>query len=146
MNVSEALNLLKDKGYRYTGKRETMVRAFARENRYMSAKEILKLMQKDYPQLSFDTVYRNLSLFEELGILEVTEFKGERLYSLSCPESHHHHHIICTVCGKTQKLDLCPMSSIFGTPPGFNITGHKFEIYGQCEACSNKGVPHTHQP
>lgn len=135
MNVDVALSILKAKGYKYTGKREEMVRIFAREKRYLSAKDMLESMQIDYPNLSFDTIYRNLSLFEDLEILETTQLEGERIYRLSCETDHHHHHLICTKCGKTQQIDLCPMDAILGEPKGFKITGHKFEIYGNCLEC-----------
>jgi len=135
MNIEEALQILKAKGYKYTGKREEMVKVFDKEKRYLSAKEILEFMQQDYPNLSFDTIYRNLSLFEELGILEATQIEGERIYRLTCAQGHHHHHLICTECGKTHKIDLCPMDAILGEPKGFKITGHKFEIYGYCDEC-----------
>jgi Fur family zinc uptake transcriptional regulator len=138
MNVEEALSILKAKGYKYTGKREEMIRIFDREKRYVTAKEMLENMQTDYPNLSFDTIYRNLSLFEELDILETTQLHGERIYRLSCETNHHHHHIICTECGKTQPLDLCPMDAILGEPKGFNIKGHKFEIYGHCDQCEEQ--------
>jgi Fur family zinc uptake transcriptional regulator len=135
MNVEEALSILKQKGYKFTGKREEMVRIFAKERRYLSAKEMLEYMQGDYPSLSFDTIYRNLNLFEELDILETTQLNGERIFRLSCETDHHHHHLICTECGKTHKIDICPMDAILGEPKGFKITGHKFEIYGSCEEC-----------
>ena len=138
MNIDQALAILKDKGYKYTGKREEMVRIFDKEKRYLSAKELLEYMQKDYPGLSFDTIYRNLSLFEELEILESTQLNDERIYRLSCEVGHHHHHLICTRCGKTHKIDVCPMDAILGEPKGFKITGHKFEIYGECEDCEVK--------
>lgn len=140
MDVKTALQILKDHGYKYTGKREKMVRTFAEEKRYMSAKEVLIYIQEDYPKLSFDTIYRNLSLFEKLGILESTEFKGEKQYRFTCTRSEHHHHIICTECGKTRKIDLCPMSGFFGMPHDFEITGHKFEIYGQCTDCNQENM------
>lgn len=139
MNVEQALDILKTNGYKYTGKREEMVRIFAREKRYVSAKDLLEFMKVDYPSLSFDTIYRNLALFSELGIIESTEMKGERIYRLTCETEHHHHHLICTECGRTQKLDMCPMSGVLGEPKGFTITGHKFEIYGYCEGCGATG-------
>jgi Fur family zinc uptake transcriptional regulator len=138
MNVEEALSIIKEKGYKYTGKREEMIRIFDREKRYVTAKEMLEFMQVDYPNLSFDTIYRNLSLFEELGILEATQLQGEGIYRLSCETGHHHHHIICTECGKTQPLHLCPMNAVLGEPKGFKITGHKFEIYGFCDQCEEQ--------
>lgn len=102
----------------------------------MSAKEVLGVMQNDYPNLSFHTIYRNLSLFEELGILESTEFEGEKLYRFACSDEHHHHHIICTICRKTISYEGCPMNTIFNVPDGFEITGHKFEVYGYCKYCA----------
>lgn len=135
MNVEQALSVLKEKRYKYTGKREEMVRIFDREKRYLSAKEMLEFIQKDYPNISFDTIYRNLSLFEELEIVETTQLHGERIFRLACATEQHHHHIICTQCGKTKEINICPMNAIFGTPEGFEITGHKFEIYGHCEHC-----------
>jgi Fur family zinc uptake transcriptional regulator len=113
-----------------------MVRLFFEKRRYMSAKEVLNYMHEEYPNLSFDTIYRNLSLFEELGILETTEFQGEKLYRFRCTNTEHHHHIICINCRKTITFDVCPMKMIFGEPEGFIITGHKFEIYGYCKECA----------
>lgn len=136
MDVKTALDRLKEHGYKYTGKREKMVHIFAREKRYLTAKDVLAYMQEEYPRVSFDTIYRNLSLFERLGILESTELDGEKHYRFACAGAgHHHHHLICTGCGKTMAIDLCPMDAIFGQPEGFTITGHKFEIYGYCGEC-----------
>src|SRR4051812_36418383 len=98
MDYRHALEKLKANGYKFTGKREMMVQLFAEENRYLSAKEVLDHMQKTYPGLSFDTVYRNLSLFEDLGILEGTDWDGERRYRFRCEGDSHHHHLICTEC------------------------------------------------
>lgn len=140
MTVEQALQLLKEKGYKYTGKREEMVRIFAQEKRYMSAREMLERMQKEYPALSFDTVYRNLTLFTELNILEVTELGGERKYRFRCSMDEHHHHLICLACGKTRHIKSCPLDGMFGEPDGFRITDHKFEIYGYCSNCEESHV------
>ncbi|SFI72584.1 Fur family transcriptional regulator [Thermoflavimicrobium dichotomicum] len=138
MDLKEALAILKKNGYKYTDKRELMLHIFLKEGRYLTAKEVLDHMQQDYPGLSFDTIYRNLSLFERLGIIEGTEWDGERRYRIHC-KSDHHHHLICTECGKTKTLHVCPMNAILGKPQDFEITGHKFEIYGRCAECGESG-------
>lgn len=141
MDLKEALELLKRYGYKYTGKRKRLVEIFYRESRYLSAKDVLDYMQEDYPGLSFDTIYRNLSLFEDLGIIESTEWQGERRFRFCCDGDRHHHHLICTFCGKTRTIHVCPMNAILGKPEDFDITGHKFEIYGTCSTCKTELSP-----
>ncbi|WP_232699050.1 Fur family transcriptional regulator [Brevibacillus daliensis] len=136
MNLEQALQLLKDKGYKYTGKREEMLKICADERRYLSARDIMERMRGNYPSLSFDTVYRNISTFVNLGILEETEFDGEGKFRLSCSTTGHHHHIICTSCGKTISVPHCPMTVMPNVAEDFVVTGHKFEVYGTCKACN----------
>lgn len=137
MNVDKAMDLLKRKGYKFTDKREEMIRIFSTQKRYMSAKEVLDMMKDEFPNLSFDTIYRNLSLFSDLGIIEETELNGERRYRFQCSGADaHHHHVICLNCGKTKHLEACPVEDLLQPTADFTITGHKFEIYGYCRNCA----------
>ncbi len=135
MNVTEALHLLKEKGYKHTGKREEMLEIFAKHDRYLTAKEVFEEMRFDHPGLSLDTIYRNLSMFVTLGILEMTELSGEKHFRFACSHDEHHHHFICMECGRTKEIDVCPMDKVKGNLQGFDISGHKFEIYGRCPDC-----------
>lgn len=137
MDINQALDILKENGYKFTGKREKLVNIFYEQGRYLTAKECLDFMQVEYPGISFDTVYRNLSLFETLGIIETTEWDGERRYRFHCGRDVHHHHLICTECGWTKMIKVCPMHAMLGQPKNFQITGHKFEIYGVCSDCES---------
>lgn len=136
MNVTKALNIMKEQGFKYTAKREELLQLFSDEKRYLTAKEVLNSLQKNYPGMSVDTVYRNLAIFEEMDILEMTELEGEMHFRFSCSTSAHHHHLICLECGKTREIETCPMDWLNeNVEGGFEVTGHKFEIYGMCAEC-----------
>lgn len=134
MRVDEALKILKEKGYKTTGKREEMLSYLYQHPHYISVKEVIDFLKEQYPGLSYDTVYRNLALFSELGILEETELEGEKRYQVNCSIDHHHHHLICLECGKSQKIDNCPMDRL-PEFDNFTVTGHRFEIFGYCVKC-----------
>ncbi|MEW9500440.1 Fur family transcriptional regulator [Jeotgalibacillus marinus] len=135
MNLTNAMQLLKESGYKHTGKREFMLDFFSKHDRYMTAREVLDAMSNDFKGLSFDTIYRNLALFVELDILEETELSGERHFRFTCERNQHHHHFICMDCGKTKKIHTCPMIDLNENLKGYDVSGHKFEIYGTCPSC-----------
>ncbi|RXK19373.1 Fur family transcriptional regulator [Macrococcus sp. DPC7161] len=134
MNINEAIATLKENGHKYTDKRRDMIALLQDSNKYINAKMIQQEMNKKYPGISFDTVYRNLHLFTELNIIESTEFDGEKKFRLSC-STHHHHHFICESCGETQVVHHCPIDIFQTELPDVEIKRHKIELYGICEKC-----------
>lgn len=135
MNGMKAWVILKDKGFKKTDKREQILELFVENDCYLTARDLLDVMKRDYPGMSYDTIYRNLSTFVDLGILEETELSGERHFRMQCETDHHHHHFICMSCGKIKEIHLCPMDLIVEKLPEYQIDNHKFEIYGKCPKC-----------
>ncbi|MEN1969747.1 Fur family transcriptional regulator [Lentibacillus sp. N15] len=136
MMIDEAFQKLKLNGYKITRKREKILFYLDRNPKYVSGKEIIDYLKKDYPGLSYATAYQNLALFGELGIIEETELNGEKKYQLSCSTHDHHHHFICLKCGKTRVIENCPMDAL-PKLDDFDIVGHKFEVYGYCRECQS---------
>lgn len=122
------------KGLRVTDQRKTLAKLFSETDGYLTPKAVYEYMGKIYSGLSFDTVYRNLRMLEELGVLEQVMFEEGAKFKLHCREAHHHHHMICLSCGKTYPLKFCPMEQA-DIPQTFKVMKHKFEVFGQCEHC-----------
>ncbi|MFD1167548.1 Fur family transcriptional regulator [Oceanobacillus caeni] len=136
MNVNEAIDLLKHNGFKATGKRKDILDYFSEQDGYRTAKDLITHLENDNETVSFDTIYRNLHLYKEMGILETTELNGEKHFRMNCAK-HHHHHFICNECGRTKAIDVCPMADVKKSLANYAIEGHKFEIYGLCPNCQN---------
>ena len=126
--------MLKDAKFKVTKKRLRMIELFMEDERYLSAKEIQEMMNKEYPGISYDTIYRNLHTLKDINGVEQTTFSGEMQYQISGTD-HHHHHFICESCGETRVVQYCPVQTWENELDGVKINSHKVELYGLCEAC-----------
>ncbi|MGP6146339.1 Fur family transcriptional regulator [Jeotgalibaca sp. A122] len=139
MPLEESLEKLKENGLKHTQKRIDLIRLFVDEDRYLSAKNVQKKMDTRYPNISFDTIYRNLYTFVDIGILETTELNNEKLFRMSClHDGHHHHHFICEDCGRSIQLEMCPMDFFEQQLINCQLKSHRFEIFGICDHCVEK--------
>lgn len=101
-----------------------------------TAEEIYQQIIEKYPNISMDTVYRNLNLLQQLNIVCEANFgDGKNRFRL-CGDKHHHH-MICLKCGCLLELDFCPMELIQDkiNNKKFHVTNHSFEIFGYCDKC-----------
>ncbi len=137
MDVEE---LLKEQRLKVTPQRKAIIKVLESADAVLSAQEIFAEVIKILPNINFSTIYRNLDLLLERGILcRITPESGGILYELRREEGHHHH-VICKKCGASIPLDYCPMANIEKelSRKGFTPTEHRFEIYGYCNKCSKK--------
>lgn len=133
---------LKDNGYKLTNQRKAIIEVlFENQNHLISAEDIFLECKKKGIQTNFSTVYRNLEVLENTGIVSKTNITGSSSsYELSCLGSHHHH-LICKICGKVDVIDFCPMADALKCTlddKDFTLTDHKFELYGYCKNCKGK--------
>src|SRR5699024_3575089 len=136
MTVEEAIRLLRQKGYKMTKRREDILNFFNHEaNKYKTARDLYDYMEGRYAGISFDTVYRNLHLYHELGILEATDLNAEKHFRITCSRNHHHH-FICKTCGIAKKINFCPMDYVSAALSHYQVEDRKFEVYGLCQSCT----------
>lgn len=136
LNVGqEMLATMSRNGWRITDQRRTLAQIFTDNAGYLSPKDVYDQLSVKYPSVSFDTVYRNLRMLSEMGVLEQFYFmEGGLKFKGSCLD-HHHHHLICVNCEKTLTFEYCPMEQQMILPGKYKILNHRFEVYGICEEC-----------
>ncbi|GAB2693157.1 Fur family transcriptional regulator [Paenibacillus thermoaerophilus] len=139
MTVEEMLRDMSVRGLRITEQRRTLSKLFVDAEGYLTPKDVYEYMNKSYPGLSFDTVYRNLRVLHELGILEQFVFEDGIKFRVRCQDDHHHHHLICLGCDRIEPIRYCPMTGVEGIPDDFEVVRHKFEVFGYCSQCRREG-------
>ena len=138
--IEAALDTMRAQGFKYTKKREAMLTFLMEADKYTPAKDVYEFMQNQYAGISYDTIYRNLKDFSDLHLLEETEWDGEKKFRFQCGHygHNHHHHFICTTCGATREIAMCPMDYFGEQLVGCEIEDHRFEILGKCADCLKK--------
>lgn len=129
---------LKAKGYRITPQRKLIIAELVAANKALSAAEIYDSLRIECPQIGLDTIYRNINVLADMGVLMPISGVGKDSikYELNC--MHHHHHILCVDCGEIQCLDICPIDDNVANiiaDKGYELLTHNIELYGLCEKC-----------
>jgi Fur family ferric uptake transcriptional regulator len=126
---------LKKHKYSLTDSRKTVFRAL--ENK--EAMSMAELVAACGDQLDRATVYRTITLFEELGIVERLNIGWKYKIELTGTFSHHHHHLTCTNCGAITPLSedsqLEDRLTELARLHHFTPESHQIEIRGLCSAC-----------
>jgi Fur family peroxide stress response transcriptional regulator len=99
-----------------------------------SAEDIYKSVLKQFPTMSFATVYNTLEALRGKGVLkELTIDPGKKRYD---PDNTSHHHLICTKCKKVVDITKdFKLSVSEEMTQGFEIQDKHIEFYGICKKC-----------
>lgn len=88
----------KQHNLKVTPQRISIHQAVLQLKNHPSADEIFKIVKKQFPNISFDTVNRTLLTFSKIGILKIVEsYRVARRFD---PNLVNHHHLHCTKCEK----------------------------------------------
>lgn len=124
---------------RMTNQREIVLRELQKSKRHLTADELYDIVKKVMPRISLATVYRNLEILSEAGMIGKLEISGRQKrfdYDASA-----HDHIYCVVCHRVDNLDIAHESwnpEGLGGVAGYSITGYRLEIIGICPECLKK--------
>lgn len=129
------VNTLKKNKYSLTQAR-TLVFEALQDEEPLSMAELLAKLDGMIDRAS---LYRTISLFERLGIVQRLQIGWKYKVELADDFNFHHHHITCKNCGLTLPVreDLTLEASIrtLAMEYGFTEVNHQLEIHGLCPRC-----------
>lgn len=137
MVFEHLLSDMKKRGCKITPQRRLILEIISNGG-HESAEDIFAEIKKEQPNVAFGTVYRNLNILKDLGLIRELDFRdGRNRFELV---EKHHHHLVCLGCGNAIELNICPMKDNIKeviNEHNFKISGHSFKVFGYCMACNN---------
>lgn len=139
--LQEAIDTLKASGVRITPQRHAVLEYLMNAMTHPTADEIYKALEEKFPNMSVATVYNNLRVLREIGLVKELTY-GDSSSRFDCNTTEHYH-IICEECGKIidfhyPKLD--EVEKLAEQVTGFDVSHHRMEVYGKCEDCQKVGA------
>lgn len=121
---------------RMTHQREIILDELRRSKTHPTADELYERIKKKLPRISLATVYRNLEILSETGLIKKLEISGRQKRFDWNPQDHDH--VYCTKCHRVDNIptETAPLLSIEpNQQKGYRITGCRIEFYGLCPHC-----------
>jgi len=131
-------SVLNDHGYSLTKARQTVFELLISPE----PQSMGELTKKAMGKLDRASVYRNVALFEQLGIVHRIYIGWKYKLELSDDFLAHHHHLSCLRCGKVIDIhDDTGVEEFIETVTkkiGFIPRRHQLEVDGVCGDCKNQ--------
>jgi len=133
VHLRDALDTLKSTGVRITPQRHAILEFIIQSMSHPTADDIYKALESKFPSMSVATVYNNLRVFREAGLVkELTYGDSSSRFDFV---TNDHYHMICDACGKIVDFHypgLDEVEHLASHLTGFDVSYHRMEIYGVC--------------
>ena len=114
-------------GAKATHQRTEIFRAVISSDEHPDAQGVYRAVKEKIPEISLDTVYRNLNLLADKGFIQIAGTSGDSLRFDG--NMGHHHHFSCFRCGlirdfvsaQSQEWEVPEEACTFGHPLSLQV-------------------------
>lgn len=124
---------------RLTTQRQIILEELGKVKTHPTANEVYDMVRKRLPRIGLGTVYRNLELMADSGIILKLEVGGTQKRFDATVEPHYH--IRCSSCGRVDDVHIEvqeQINQLAKYASNYEILGHHIEFSGVCEDCQAK--------
>ena len=125
-----------------TRQRERLLELLRASEDHPTAAELYQAAQRELPNLSLGTVYRNLDVLVSEGLIEAVPCEGGAARYDGNPEPHHH--FICEQCGHILDVEVTlPDELQRSLRRKYRLRAERARVrfFGLCEPCSDRSQP-----
>ena len=129
---------------RLTTQRQIILEELGKVTSHPTANEVYDMVRRRLPRIGLGTVYRNLELMADIGIILKLEVGGTQ--NRFDPTVEPHYHIRCSSCGKVNDVHIPVQEQInqmAEKASNYKILGHHIEFSGICVDCREESLQQT---
>lgn len=121
---------------RITKQRQVILDELCGVTSHPTADDLYNMVRKRLPKISLGTVYRNLEIMADCGIIQKLDIGGtQKRFDGNATV---HYHVRCGQCGRVDDIDLPPdfnLEKVASKLTPFTILRHRLEFTGICPGC-----------
>ena len=124
---------------RNTRQRKTILEELRKLRTHPTAAKLYAIVRRRMPRISLGTVYRNLELLSQAGLIRKLDFSGgEARYDANMEA---HDHLRCVYCMRIDDAPGPPLALAGAGHEdlgGYKVLGRRLEILGVCPKCRRR--------
>ena len=135
------LQFLRDRGHRVTSERLVLFDEIFSQHGHIDAEELLRGMRSRALKISRATVYRNLDLLVECGLVRKQRLGRDRYLYEHVHAGQRHDHLVCSGCGRVVEFvspGIAALQAEICRAHGFLPTRSTLQISGLCTDCAQE--------
>lgn len=135
------IQFVRDRGLRLTRERLALFDEIYGQHGHIDAEELLRSMKAHGLKTSRATVYRNLDLLVECGLVTKQRLGGSRHLYEHVHVGQRHDHLVCRECGRVVEFvspGIEALQSEICRAHGFEPESQSLRIEGICRECSSR--------
>ena len=124
---------------RLTTQRQIILEELCKVKTHPTASELYDMVRIRLPRIGLGTVYRNLELMADSGMILKIEVGGTQKRFDAITDEHYH--IRCSACGKVDDIAVPVIKELVAQAAqttAYLILGHHIEFTGVCKTCQKK--------
>lgn len=140
---------LRRQGGRVTSERLALFDEIFAQHRHINAEDLLRSLKGRGVRISRATVYRNLDLLVEHGLVTRHRLGRRQFVYEHVHEGQAHDHLVCTACGRVVEFvspGISALQAEICRAHGFVPSRHSLQILGLCQACAERGAGEAASP
>jgi len=123
-----------------TPHRRLLLSIMREAGRHLDAKELYRLASERDPNISLATVYRNLHLFKEEGVINERHLGQARCF-YEMKRLGEHQHLVCEACGQVIEFESPLIRKLVAEVQcknNFSVTKVELYLEGYCSKCKDE--------